>query len=167
MLGSTPRPEADKRRTILNRVAALERMSNTELREQWLVLFGNEPPACRATVLVRRMAHRIQELAYGTTVEEVRRCIEARRQAMRLDELALSPRNGKARQNAPVVGTRFVREWDGQRWEVTVTQDGYEFQGRTFRSLTAIAKAITGTHWNGRAFFGLYRPRPVKKEARA
>ncbi len=54
----------------------------------------------------------------------------------------------------PVAGTRLVREWNGRRYEVTVASGGFVFEGR-YRSLTAIAKAITGTHWNGRAFFGL------------
>ncbi len=164
MLDATARQETEKRKRILNRVSALERMNGPELREQWLVLFGSEPPACRSTVLVRRMAHRIQELAYGATSDEVKRRLEERRQALGLNDLGLSARSGKQRKDAPIVGTRFVREWDGQRWEVTVTHDGYEFRGKTYRSLSAIAKAITGTHWNGRAFFGLYRPRPAGKE---
>jgi len=55
-----------------------------------------------------------------------------------------------------------VREWNETRHEVTVTRDGYEYQGRNYRSLTAIAKAITGTHWNGRAFFGLAKTNSIK-----
>jgi hypothetical protein len=55
----------------------------------------------------------------------------------------------------PVVGTRLIRDWNDRRYEVTVTYGGFEFEGRRYRSLSAIAKVITGTHWNGRAFFGL------------
>jgi hypothetical protein len=54
-----------------------------------------------------------------------------------------------------LAGTRLVREWNGRRYEVTVVPGGFVFEGRRYRSLTAITKAITGTHWNGRAFFGL------------
>jgi hypothetical protein len=57
--------------------------------------------------------------------------------------------------NLPVAGTRLVREWNGGRYEVTVVSGGFEYAGRRYRSLTAITKAITGTHWNGPAFFGL------------
>jgi hypothetical protein len=57
----------------------------------------------------------------------------------------------------PVVGTRLVREWRGERHEVTVVPGGFEYLGRLYRSLTAIAKVITGQHWNGRLFFGLRR----------
>jgi hypothetical protein len=56
-----------------------------------------------------------------------------------------------------MIGTRLVRDWNGQRYDVLVTHDGFEFEGRPYKSLTAIAKAITGTHWNGPHFFGLRR----------
>jgi hypothetical protein len=52
-------------------------------------------------------------------------------------------------------GTRLVRVWNDRRYEVTVLADGYEFEGRTFRSLSAVAREITGTRWNGKVFFGL------------
>lgn len=55
----------------------------------------------------------------------------------------------------PVLGTRLSREWNGKRHEATVVSGGFEYQGRRYRSLTAVTLAITGTHWSGRAFFGL------------
>jgi hypothetical protein len=64
-----------------------------------------------------------------------------------------------------VVGTRLIREYDGQRHEVTVVTGGFEYRGRRYRSLSAIASAVTGTHWNGLAFFGL-RTRAAKAGAR-
>jgi hypothetical protein len=75
-----------------------------------------------------------------------------------LTEDGLTPGKGrlaKRSQDRPIIGTRLVRMWRDSRHEVTVIQGGYEYQGRRYRSLSAIAKAITGTHWNGRAFFGL------------
>ena len=54
-----------------------------------------------------------------------------------------------------MTGTRLVREWDGVEHCVTVLADGFEYDGRSFRSLSAIARAITGTRWNGPLFFGL------------
>lgn len=153
------RQDKEKQRTILSRVAALERMREPELREQWRTMFGSEPPSCRPSVVVRRLSHRVQELAFGTPLEEVKRRIEEKRTALGLDDMALRRgRGGRRQTGTPVVGTRLVREWNGSRCEVTVTADGFEFQGRTYRSLSAVAKAITGTHWNGRAFFGLYKP---------
>ncbi|HOE67677.1 MAG TPA: DUF2924 domain-containing protein [Candidatus Hydrogenedentes bacterium] len=153
------RQNTEKQRTILSRVAALERMREPELREQWRALFGTEPPLCRPSVLVRRLSHRVQELACGAPLEEIKRRVEEKRAVMGLDDMALRRgRGGKRQAGTPVVGTRLVREWNGARCEVTVTGDGFEFQGKTYRSLSAVAKAITGTHWNGRAFFGLYKP---------
>ena len=55
----------------------------------------------------------------------------------------------------PITGTRLIREWQGVEHTATVLADGYEYQGRPYRSLSAIARAITGTRWNGPAFFGL------------
>ena len=152
------RQDTEKQRTILSRVAALERMREPELREQWRVLFGTEPPLCRPSVLVRRLSHRVQELSCGAPLEEIKRRVEEKRAVMGLDDMALRRGRGKRQAGTPVVGTRLVREWNGARCEVTVTGDGFEFQGKTYRSLSAVAKAITGTHWNGRAFFGLYKP---------
>lgn len=153
------RQEMEKQRTILSQVAALGRMCEPELREQWRILFGSEPPLCRPSVLARRLAHRVQELACGTPVEELKRRVEEKRAVLGLDDMAVrTRRGGKGRSGALVTGTRLVREWNGIRCEVTVTVDGYEFQGKTYRSLSAIATAVTGTHWNGRAFFGLYKP---------
>jgi hypothetical protein len=56
---------------------------------------------------------------------------------------------------APVVGTKLIREWQGVMQEVTALADGYEWQGRRYQSLSAVARAITGTRWNGPLFFGL------------
>ena len=60
-------------------------------------------------------------------------------------------------------GTRLVRTWNGQRIEVTVTREGFEYEGRQFRSLSALAKSITGSHLSGRAFFGLTKRKPRKE----
>ena len=62
------------------------------------------------------------------------------------------------------IGTRLVREWQGDRYEVTVVKGGFEFEGRKYRSLTAITKVITGTHWNGFLFFGLQKRAKSGKE---
>ena len=98
--------------------------------------------------MVSRLAYRIQDLAYGGLSEEtqaqLREIAEGHEQA--------SKRSNK---NGPVAGTRLVREWNGERHEVTVTRDGYEYRGRPYKSLSAVARTITGTRWNGPAFFGL------------
>jgi len=70
----------------------------------------------------------------------------------------------KARSAAiTLAGTRLVREWGGQRHEVTAIEGGYEYNGRWYKSLSAIAKAITGAHWSGPQFFGLRTAKPTKE----
>lgn len=138
--------------SIAARVAALPGKDIAELREMWRELVGEAPPPGNRTHIVRRLAYRIQELAYGGLSDRTRR---------RLDALADEEDDrvkGRRRRRAgdrPVTGTRLVREWDGVEHCVTVLADGFEYDGRQFRSLSAVARAITGTRWNGPLFFGL------------
>jgi hypothetical protein len=143
---------------VLRQIADLERMGTSELQDRWRQLIGGEPPRYNREFLVKRLAYRLQELAYGglrpDTREQMNRLLDDAGYN-ELGGLRAGGRASRARSDLPVVGTRLVREWDGERHEVTVVHGGFEFRGRRYRSLTAITKAITGTHWNGRAFFGL------------
>ena len=79
----------------------------------------------------------------------------------KLDALAdaLDPKAARKRViNGPVVGTQLIREWRGVEHKVTVLADGFEWEGRRYKSLSAVARAITGTRWNGLIFFGVKRP---------
>jgi DUF2924 family protein len=158
MVANVLRTEATvNEKTILRQLAELPILSVPELRERWRGVFETEPPNHNKPYLVRRIAYRIQECYYGglseSTQEELRRIArgdEARRQ------------KGK-RADAPVVGTRFLREWEGERHEVTVVHGGFEYRGKCYRSLTAAARAITGGgKWNGWVFFGLRKNRKTK-----
>ena len=99
-----------------------------------------------------RIAHRIQELAYGGLARETLRTLDLLADEVegKVGRCAVisDPRN-------PVVGTRLLREWDGVEHTVTVLKDGFDWQGRKYKSLSAAARAITGTQWNGYRFFGL------------
>ncbi len=142
----------------LRQIAEIQALSLDALRDRWRALYGSEPPRYRRAVLIRRLSYRVQELAYGELSEATRA-----RLRQRLDEVDGEPKaNGAAplserrRQAArAVVGTRFVRSWQGQRYEVTALAAGFEYEGRRYRSLSAIAREITGTRWNGPLFFGL------------
>ena len=139
----TAAPPAANR--VLAQIAALQRMDAGELRKQWDVLMGTPPPGSAAN-LRQRLIHRIQELAHGGLPPAVKATLVkvARRDA------------GEAPMEKPTTpGTRFIREWRGHRHEVTAIADGFEYLGRPYRSLTAVAKAITGQHTNGKVFFGL------------
>jgi hypothetical protein len=142
--------------TIPTRLAALKTASLPELKAQWRELFGTEPPGYNRRFLESRLAYRIQELAYGGLKPETLKRLEA------LGE-QFADRNITRRRircgAMPIAGTRLVREWQGIEHTVTVLTEGYEWQGRPYRSLSAIARAITGTRWNGLVFFGLKKQR--------
>jgi len=138
---------------VIHEVAGLARQSYPELKERWKTLYGTESPPYNRTYLVKRLAYRIQELAYGGLAEETRQHLK---QIAEAHDGATARRRDSARATT-LPGTVLVREWDGQRHEVIVQRDGFEYQGRPYRSLSAIARKITGTQWNGPAFFGLRR----------
>ena len=141
---------------ILGQIAELQRLPYPELKERWRALMGTDPPTHNRAFLVKRMAYRIQEQIYGgLSGWATERLAEVAREHGIDEDGRITRPVPEERPGRPVVGTRFVREWHGRRYEVTTTPEGYEFEGRPYRSLSAVARAITGTQWNGRVFFGL------------
>lgn len=96
---------------------------------------------------------RIQELAYGGLKPETVQRLE--RLGEELDGGDKKKRGMRLDRDRPITGRRLLREWQGVEYIVTVTAEGFEWQGRPYKSLSAIARAITGTRWNGWVFFGL------------
>lgn len=137
---------------VLPRLAALQAATAAELREQWRALFGKEPPPFNRPYLVSRLSYRVQELAYGGLKPETRARLEALGEQLDGGNLVLRRIRADSR---PLPGTRLVREHDGVQHVVTVRADDFEYEGRPYRSLSAIARHITGTRWNGWTFFGL------------
>jgi hypothetical protein len=135
------------------RLAALKTASTLDLKEQWRDLFNSEPPPFNRRYLESRLAYRIQELAYGGLKPETIRRLEQLGED--LDGGDTKKRSMRLDRDRPITGTRLLREWQGVEQVVTVTKDGFEWQGRPYTSLSAIARAITGTRWNGWTFFGL------------
>jgi hypothetical protein len=137
---------------VLAQLAWLKTAPIADLKGKWRDLFESEPPPYNRRFLESRLAYRIQELAYGglkpQTVE-------------RLAALAEQwggkggERRRRALESRPIAGTRLIREWRGVEHCVTVRDEDFEYQGRPYRSLSAVARAITGTRWNGLVFFGL------------
>ncbi len=154
--------------SVLRQVADLHNLSQEELKDLWRTLYGTEPPAHNRPHLVSRLAYRIQELTYGGISEAAKAKMKAIMEASGLDENGgeqrAKRRRGTDRKDQPVVGTRIVRDWNGQTHEVIVVHGGFQYGGRLFRSLTAVAEAITGSHWNGRAFFGLAKSGTRKRK---
>ena len=115
---------------VLKQIAGLPKLSQDELKVLWLEYFGVEPPAYQA---------RLDAMIEGT------------------EKPNGAGRPGRRpRQDVHLLeGTRLLREWQGVTHEVTVIEGGYEHQGKRYRSLSAVARAITGTQWSGPLFFGL------------
>jgi hypothetical protein len=137
---------------VLARLAALPKTTTPDLRAQWRQLFDTEPPQYNRRFLESRLAYRIQELAYGglkpTTV--------ARLEALGEELDGGKPSRRKIRGDRDLtVGMKLQREWQGVLYTVLVTRSGYEWEGRPYKSLSAVARTITGTRWNGWTFFGL------------
>lgn len=138
---------------VLARVVALSTTPIPELKKMWRDLFAKEPPPYNRRFLENRLAYRIQELAYGGLKPET---------VKRLEELARELEPGKrsagakrSKDERPVAGTRLLREYQGAVHEVTVQHDHFMYNGQRYASLSAIAKVITRTQWNGWNFFGL------------
>jgi len=145
--------------TVLQQVAALNRMDAAALCQRWLALFGRDAPAYSAEHMVRRLAYRLQELRYGGLATAAREKLARAAKEVGNGEGRRSARRKRKSANAPAPGTRLVREWRGWRHEVTVCHDGtFEYAGKRFKTLSAVAKAISGQHCSGPRFFGLAGP---------
>ena len=142
--------------TVLPRLAALKTTATPDLKQQWRELFGAEPPPYNRRFLESRLAYRIQELAYGGLKPETIERLEALGEQLDGGNITIRRIRHDAK---PVAGTRLIREYQGVEHTVTVRHDGYEWEGRPYKSLSAIARAITGTRWNGLLFFGLKNQR--------
>ena len=137
---------------VLARLAALKTTPTPQLKEQWRQLFEGEPPAFNRRYLESRLAYRIQELAYGGLKTETVRRLE--KLGEELDGGRVDVRKRPAH-DRPISGTRLIRDYQGVEHCVTVRDNDFEYQGRPYKSLSAIARALTGTQWNGVKFFGL------------
>jgi len=138
--------------SVVAQLTALRKMSVVELKQRWETLFGTPAPNNSRSYLEVRLGNRIQELMLGGISRDTRRVLD----------LLVKELEGKNTRKAimtdprkPIPGTRLLREWDGAEHSVTVLRDGFDWQGRKFKSLSAVARAITGTQWNGYRFFGL------------
>jgi hypothetical protein len=136
------------------RIALLNELTAQQLRDEWRRLHRDQPPRLSRDLLIRIIAYRMQELAYGGLSKATQRKLVVLRKELKLKgsvvvtpDLSLRP------------GARLVRERRGRTHTVIVTENGFEYAGEVFPSLTKVAHAITGAHWSGPRFFGLIRKR--------
>ena len=136
---------------VVARVAALKSASTADLKQMWQELFQQEAPPFNRRFLESRLAYRIQELALGGLKRETVKRLE--RLGEQLDGGKQDVRRRRTDQR-PIAGTRLIRQWQGTPCEVLVGVDHFEYQGKRYKSLSSIARAITGTNRNGWTFFG-------------
>ena len=145
---------------LLRQITEIRTLPMNELKARWEVLVGTKPPAYNRTFLENRLIYRLQEIAYGGVAPGTREHMTMLLKETGHDNNGLRSRRVKKqmeqeKSNRLLPGTRLIREWQGQAYNVLVNQRGYEMDGKPYRSLTAVAEAITGQHWNGWVFFGL------------
>ena len=152
--------------------AALRQMTVGQLQARFVELFGEPARSRHKEHLVRQIAWRLQALREGDLAERARRraaelCQDA--------DLRLKPRREKSKatvstaaktgardERLPMPGTILVRQYAGQTLQVQVLERGFEYDGQIYKSLTAVAKRITGKHWNGYHFFALCKQRGIR-----
>jgi hypothetical protein len=139
-------------------IARLSALTIFELRDEWRRLHRAAPPMrLSRDLLIRGIAYKLQERAYGELPKSVLRRLAG------LADRTAEPTSAVAAALPPLTlkpGTRLVREWHGETHVALIHADGVEWRGRRFASLSVVAKEITGAHWSGPRFFGLRRRQP-------
>ena len=154
--------------TITKQIEVLRDMTVAELRERYAEVFGEPTTSRHKDFLRKRIAWRLQANEYGGLSERAMR--RAKELANEADLRLLAPKGDRGNaigrtvvgklspthdRRLPMPGAVLTREYRGRTIAVTVLDEGFEFEGTVYRSLTAVAKAVTGSHWNGMLFFRL------------
>lgn len=142
-------------------LARLATLNPAQTRSEWHKLFRREIPRHSPHLLKRSITWKLQARIEGDISPSIRRT---------LDRLVSAERNGgessiELSSDIPV-GTKLIREWNGRTIEVLVTDQGFEYAGRHYRSLSQIARHVTGAHWSGPRFFGLVKRNQYKTASR-
>ena len=159
-------------------VRTLNRMTVTQLRDRYAEVFGEAARSFNKQHLVKRVAWRLQAIHEGDLSERARRRARelandadlrirppaAPVEASDIGTTVTSPFRVEADDRLPMAGTLLKRQYKGRTVQVRVLPRGFEFDGEVFRSLSAVARKITGAHWNGFHFFGLPKPRKEAAE---
>jgi hypothetical protein len=136
-------------RSLQSKLEALETLPAAEMRAEWCRTFSDPPPNLAPQLFRRLLAQRLQERRYGGLPAVVRR--ELARVAAGERPIGVRPLTKKSIRP----GTRLVREWQGRSIAVLVVEEGFLWEDRRYRSLSEIAREVTGVRWSGPRFFGL------------
>jgi hypothetical protein len=143
-------PTTAPRTRLRERLGVLEKLDAGQLRAEWRRLYRSQAPRLSRDLLVRGVAHRLQELDLGGMSKATRRKLAAFAAELEASGSVTPPSSPQLRP-----GARLVREWRGRTHIVAVLEDGFEYAGKAYPSLTRIA----GAHWSGPRFFGLTNKR--------
>lgn len=128
---------------LTQQIAQFNDMGRAELRVAWVNAFGDAPPTFLSMGFMRKaLVWQSQAQLYGGLKAEVKRAL-------------MDAGQGKKTVAPPAHGARLVREWNGRRYQVDVAEDGFIMDGRRYKSLSELARRITGTRWSGPRFFGI------------
>jgi len=158
---------------IVKEIACLQRMTVPQLRARYAEVFKEVTKSGHKEFLIRKIAWRLQSQAEGDLTERAKRRamelasdLDIRTRAPSQKTLAAAPErthmgtlDTSGDERLPMPGTVLTRDYKGRTLRVTILSEGFDFDGRHFRSLSAIAKEVTGSHWNGFNFFGLTKDR--------
>ena len=150
---------------IVTEIIALETLATKKLHKQWRRHYHSEPPTgLSRDLLIRAIASKIQERMHGGLPQSVKR---------KLRTLAEQLETGNVKFNPSTMlkpGTNLVREWGGRTHTVIVLEDGFGYGGKSYRSLSMVARKITGARWSGPRFFGILQsakpPSPSRSDIR-
>jgi hypothetical protein len=148
-------------RAIESEINRLRSLAVEELRGEWRRLYASESPEISRDLLILGLGYRLQEIHQGGLGKATRRKLQTIAKNLRK-----TGRVGPTPSLALKPGARLVREWRGRAHTVTVTEEGFEYAGANYPSLTKIAKKITGAHWSGSRFFGLRSADDPRTEGR-
>jgi DUF2924 family protein len=137
---------------LCRQISELNGLSAQQLRAEWRRLYRGQPPRLSRDLLIRSIAYRMQELVHGGLSKATLRKLGSLTKELEVNGSVSVAPDMRIR-----VGARLVREWRGRTHTVTVAEDGFEYAGQAYPSLSKIAHTITGAHWSGPRFFGLTR----------
>lgn len=147
---------------IINRIMALKEAPLGAIKAEYSALFGQDSPCSNNKVFLwRKIAYRLQEIEYGGLTNETQARIQAfidkydpvNKKALRPETPVEKEPSKRRDSRLPIPGAIIRKEYKDQTIEVKVLEKGFEWQGQTYRTLSAVAKAVTGDHWNGFLFF--------------
>jgi len=139
---------------IEHRLDRIRSLGLEELRCEWRRLFHSDPPKISRDLLTLGVSYRLQEIEHGGLGKATRRKLQTM-----ANDLRRTGRVGPTPSVSLKPGARLIREWHGRTHTITITENGFEYAGTSYASLSKIAKKITGAHWSGPRFFGLLAAR--------